>query len=100
MQPRCTVVSSLLAKPDKREEVLRIFQGFVTPSRSDPACLGYHLHVSEADPNLFVFYENWRSRRDLEVHLELPILMSFLERRDELLQKEIETQFLDMLSPF
>jgi quinol monooxygenase YgiN len=100
MQPGCTVVSSLLAKPDKREEVLKIFQDFVEPSRSDPACLGYHLHVSETDPNLFVFYENWRNRKDLNAHLELPMLTGFLERRSELLQKEIETQFLQMLTRF
>lgn len=64
MKPGCTLIAYLHAKPEKREELLKILQSFVRPSRAEPACIDYHLHVSDDDPNLFIFYENWRSRRE------------------------------------
>ena len=42
----------------KRDELLKVLHSFVKPSRAEPACVDYHLHVSNDDPNLFVFYEN------------------------------------------
>ena len=34
--------------------------------------MDYCLHRSEDDPNVFMLYENWRSQRDLEKHLQMP----------------------------
>ena len=77
MKPGCTLVAYLHAKPEKRDELLKVLQSFVKPSRAEPACVEYHLHVSNDDPNLFVFYENWRTRKELDQHLQTPILTSF-----------------------
>ena len=98
MKPGCTLVAYLHAKPEKRDELLKVLQSFVKPSRAEPACMEYHLHVSNDDPNLFVFYENWRTRKELDQHLQTPILTSFWSQRLELLQKDVEIQFITMLS--
>jgi quinol monooxygenase YgiN len=58
----------------------------------------YHLHVSDTDPNLFMFYENWRSRADLDHHLTLPHLAPIRERSGELLAAEVEIIPYTMLS--
>ena len=76
MKPGCTLIAYLHATPEKREELLKLLQSFVEPSRSEPACVDYHVHVSNDDPNLFVFYENWRTRKELDEHLQTPILFS------------------------
>jgi quinol monooxygenase YgiN len=65
MKPGCTLIAHLHAKPEKRDELLKLLQSFVKPSRAESACVEYHLHVSNDDPNLFVFYENWRTREGL-----------------------------------
>ena len=57
MTPGCTLIAYLHAKPEKRDELLKVLHSFVKPSRAEPACVDYHLHVSNDDPNLFVFYE-------------------------------------------
>ena len=57
MKPGCTLIAYLHAKPEKRDELLKILQSFVKPSRAESACVEYHLHVSNDDPNLFVFPE-------------------------------------------
>ena len=41
-------------------------------SRAEKGCIDYHFHVGADDPNLFYFYENWTTRADLDVHLNLP----------------------------
>ncbi|MBV9488872.1 MAG: antibiotic biosynthesis monooxygenase, partial [Verrucomicrobia bacterium] len=55
---------------------------------------------SEDDPNVFMFYENWRSRDDLDKHLQMPYLKTFLDRRMDYLTKDIEVRFYTMLSPY
>jgi Antibiotic biosynthesis monooxygenase len=66
MKPGCTLIAYLHAKPKKRDELLQVLQSFIKPSRAEPVCVDYHLHVSNDDPNLFVFYESWRTREELD----------------------------------
>jgi quinol monooxygenase YgiN len=46
----------------------------------------------------FCFCENWRTREELDQHLQTSILTSFWSRRLDLLQKDVEIQFITMLS--
>jgi quinol monooxygenase YgiN len=96
----CTVIGRLRARPEKRDELLAILKGLVAPTRAEEGCVDYHLHVSDADPNLFLFYENWRSRADLDRHLAMPHLAPVRERGAELLADEVEIQPLTMLSSY
>ena len=97
---RCTVVGVLRARPERRDELLEILRGLVAPTRREEGCVDYHLHVSDADPNLFMFYENWRSREDLDRHLEMPHLAPIRERGPELLAADVEIHAYTMLSPY
>jgi quinol monooxygenase YgiN len=96
----CTVIGMLRAKPEKRQELEEILRRIVAPTRREEGCIDYHLHVSDADPNLFMFYENWRSHEDLERHLAMPHLAPVGERGPELLAAEAEIQSYTMLSPY
>ncbi len=100
MKPGCTLIAFLKGKPEKRDELLAILRAFVDPTRAEAGSVEYHLHISDTDPNLFVFYENWRTRKDLDEHLELPLLTSFFSRRMDLLEREIDLQFMTMDSPY
>ena len=96
----CTVVGVLRARPERRDELLEILRGLVAPTRREEGCVDYHLHVSDADPNLFMFYENWRSREDLDRHLGMPHLAPIRERGPELLAADVEIHAYTMLSPY
>jgi quinol monooxygenase YgiN len=95
---RCTIIGIVIAKPEKREELLAILAAQVAPTRAEPACLNYDFHVDAEDPNKFMFYENWRSRADLETHLRMPHLKPLQSRLDELLARPVEIRFYEMLS--
>lgn len=100
MKPGCTLIGKIYGKPEKRDELLKILNAFVAPTRAEAGCLEYQFHVCDDDPNAFMFYENWNSRKDLEDHLKMPHLLPLIERKEELLAKEIELQFFSMVSDY
>jgi quinol monooxygenase YgiN len=99
MQPGCSIIGILRAHPTKRDELREILHGFIAPTRREPGCINYELHVSDDDPNLFMFYENWRTRKDLADHLAMPHLSVLSERKHDLLAADIEIRYFTMLSP-
>jgi quinol monooxygenase YgiN len=97
MKP-CTIIGMVVAKDETREELRRILAAQVAPARAEAGCVNYDFHVSEDDPNVFMFLENWRSKADLDAHLQPPHLQPLFGRLDELLARPVEVKFYEMLS--
>lgn len=94
----CTLIGTVVARNETREELRRILSAMVAPTRAEPGCINYDFHADAEDPNVFVFYENWKSRADLDAHLKTPHLAPLVSRLDELLARPVEMRFLEMLS--
>lgn len=99
-QPTCTLTATLKGRPEKRAELTQLLESFVPKSRAEPGCLDYHFHVSDADPDVFYFYENWTDRAALDVHLNLPYQKEWFARHDEFLAQKVELRFFSMLSDY
>ena len=95
---RCTLIGIVVAKDDRRAELQRILASQVAPTRAEPGCINYDFHVAVDNPNVFMFYENWHSRADLDTHLKSPHLQPLFSRIDELLARPVEMTFYEMLS--
>ncbi len=100
IQPRCTLSAKLQGKPERRAELVKPLESFVPRSRTEPSSIEYHFHVSDDDPNVFYFYENWTDRAALNVHLNLPYQKEWFARHDEFLAKKVELRFFTMLSDY
>ncbi|SDB30114.1 putative quinol monooxygenase [Bauldia litoralis] len=98
MEKVCTIIGTVVAKPETREELLAILTAQVAPTRAEPGCINYDFHADADDPCTFVFYENWRSKADLDDHLKMPHLKPLFDRQEALLACPVEIRFLDMLS--
>lgn len=96
-RPGCTIIGTVVAKPEKREELMRILSAQVAPTRTEAGCVSYDFHCDSKDPNVFVFYENFVSREALEEHLRQSYLKPLLNNVDELLAKPVDIRFLDLL---
>ncbi len=96
--PKLTVVARIRAKPGLEEKVKAELLALVAPTRSEPGCINYDLHQSLDDESLFLFYENWVSRKDLDDHLKTPHLEAFLGKTEELLAEPVEITFWNMIS--
>jgi quinol monooxygenase YgiN len=94
----CTVIGTVVAKDETRDELRRLLTEQVAPSRAEAGCIRYDFHVDVDDPNVFVFYENWCSRAELDAHLKTPHLQPLFSRLEELLARPVEVRFYRMLS--
>ena len=98
MIPGCTIIGTIVAKPETRAELQRILAALVAPTRAETGCLRYDFHFDASDPAFFVFYENWRSQADLDNHLTQPHLQTLFDRQGELLARPAEVRHLTMRS--
>ena len=89
-----TVVATLSAKPGKGDELAAILREQVAAVRkAEPDCLIYRLHRSKKNPDLFLFYEQYRSEAAFDLHRKAPHLAGFRERRDPLVAGPAEVEF-------
>lgn len=93
-----TVIGTLKARPERRDELESILAAMVSPTRAEPGCINYDFHVDAADPCVFVFYENWRSDADLDAHMKMPHLQPLLSQVDDLLAEPVDVRRLTMIS--
>jgi quinol monooxygenase YgiN len=97
-RPGCTITGTVVAKPENREELYKILLAQVKPTRVEPGYINYDFHCDIADPNFFVFYENFASRETLEEHLKMPYLQPLMSRIAELLARPVDIRYLEILS--
>ena len=89
-----TVVAKLSAKPGKGDELAAVLREQVASVRkAEPDCLVYRLHRSKKQPDLFLFYEQYRSEAAFDLHRKAPHLAGFRERREPLVAGPPEVEF-------
>ncbi|MFE6164189.1 putative quinol monooxygenase [Streptomyces sp. NPDC056486] len=62
-----TLVGTAHPKPERAAELKELLLSFVEPTRQESGCPEYHFHEDRDEPGVFVFYEAWRSRADLDI---------------------------------
>ncbi|WP_075291130.1 putative quinol monooxygenase [Pararhizobium arenae] len=85
-----SLIVTLTARPETREELFRLLVDQVGPTRAEHGCIDYNLHIDAADPCVFVFYENWKTQADLDAHMDMNHLKPLLSQIDRLLAKPID----------
>lgn len=98
-EKKVTVVARIKAKPGMEERVKQELLSLVNPTRSEAGCINYDLHQSTDDRSIFLFYENWTSKEDLDKHIEMPYLKAFLEKAEGILAEPAEITLWEMISP-
>jgi quinol monooxygenase YgiN len=95
---KLTVVARIRAKPGLEQVVREALTALVEPTRKESGCINYDLHQSLDDKTLFMFYENWTSKKDLDKHLEMPYLKDFLGKAGDILEQPVEIALWEMVS--
>jgi len=85
-QMRLTVVARIKAKSGKEEEVKKELKALIEPTRSEPGCINYDLHEAADEPSLFMFYENWKTKDDLDRHMKTEHFRAWREKGEGLLE--------------
>jgi len=98
MMKKISVTARVRAVKGMENEVRRECLALVAPSRAERGCINYDLHQSADDAGLFLFYENWESREDLDTHLATAHALRFDERTEGMLAEPEEIMFWEMIS--
>jgi quinol monooxygenase YgiN len=67
----------LAIRPGARAAFLMAVSAVIPPSRRDKGCIHYSCYEDLAQPNSFLFYEEWESEADLDRHLAAPHTQAF-----------------------
>ena len=92
------LVGRVHAKPEMSDLLEKRLLELVEPTRREEGAMQYHVHRDRHDLNQFVFYEVWRSKKDLENHLNKPYVQSFLKDRLSYIEGDMEITWLTMAS--
>ena len=69
MSKTLTIVASIEATPDKIDLVKAELQKLIAPTLKEAGCIQYDLHQDNQNPALFLFFENWESRKLWQDHM-------------------------------
>lgn len=97
-QDMLSVIAQIRAKEGREEKLQQELLSLVGPSRAEAGCINFDLHRAAEDKALFFFYENWKSKGDLDKHLEFPHIKAFLSQADDLLAEPIQATFWTRIS--
>jgi quinol monooxygenase YgiN len=78
-----TVVAKVRAAKGKGDALAALLKEQVAAVRkAEPGCLVYRPHRSTKDPDLFIFYEQYKDDAAFDHHRKAPHLAAYRERRD------------------
>ncbi|WP_088343270.1 MULTISPECIES: putative quinol monooxygenase [Rhodomicrobium] len=98
MSEQLTLIARLTAKPEHADTLGEALQAMVAPTRAEAGSVDYLIHRDNDDRRVWILYENWRSRADLDAHFEQPYTKALMGRFPELLAKDMELSFCTMVS--
>jgi quinol monooxygenase YgiN len=87
------------AASGREAELRQQLQSLVAPSRREPGCLAYALHIDPQDPGKFMFYEKFASQAAIDSHLATPhfvALLSYLKNNEGLIASQTVTHWRDV----
>jgi len=93
-----TVLARLKAKDGIEEKVKEECILLVEPTRHEAGCISYDFHQCGDDPSLFMFTERWRSREDLDNHINKPHLQRFMALAEGFLAEPLDVTIWTKLS--
>jgi quinol monooxygenase YgiN len=78
-----TIVAKIRAAKGKADALAALLREQVAAVRAaEPGCLVYRPHRSTNDPDLFIFYEQYKDDEAFEAHRKAPHLARYRERRE------------------
>src|SRR5438034_278156 len=78
------VTGNVKARPETRDEVLRLSLEHVQRSRLEPGCRFHSVHRDVEEPDRLVFLEHWVDHDALMTHFGVPASRAFAKALGEL----------------
>jgi quinol monooxygenase YgiN len=79
-------------KPDQRENFLALAEEAIDRTKDEPGVISYNLFEDPNEPNSFIFFEQWKSRKSLDVHLKADYTERLLDQFGDFVDDEPSTK--------
>lgn len=73
-----TLVARIEAKKENIELVKSALLKLIEPTRQEEGCLQYDLHQDNENPEVFLFFENWATRKLWQTHMSNDHLKDYM----------------------
>ncbi len=70
------VVAHIRARKETQEELRKVLEGLIAPTRKESGCLRYELFRNNLDPQDLTFIEQWEGDAALDAQLRSPHFLS------------------------
>jgi quinol monooxygenase YgiN len=70
------------AAPNREKDLENALRALVAPTRGEPGCLAYRLHLDPANPAKLMFYEKFADQAALDAHIASPHFQGFVKLRE------------------
>jgi quinol monooxygenase YgiN len=84
------IVCVVQARPETREEVIRLLLDLVGPARAEEGCLYYDINQQVDHPDTFRIVDGWKSQEAIEAHVKHPNVAKVVEQLFPLLASPLE----------
>ena len=78
-----TIIARIEAKKNKVDLVKSELLKLIEPTRKEQGCLQYDLHQDNDNPEVFMFYENWRNRELWQTHMNNDHLKAYTKATED-----------------
>jgi quinol monooxygenase YgiN len=64
------IIATINALKGKEKQLQNVLIKLIKPSRKEPGCISYTLLNNLADQTEYTFYEEWKTEKDLNTHMQ------------------------------
>ena len=96
-----SIVAKIRAAKGKGDALAALLQEqAAVVKKNEPGCLVYRPHRSTKDPDVFIFYEQYKDDAAFDVHRKSPVLAEYRARRERegLTEGAAEVEFFRSLT--
>jgi len=82
------VIAKITALEGKKQALEEVLIKLIEPTRKEPGCISYTLLNNLADQTEYIFYEAWKTDKDLEAHMQSSHFQEAVNSLDGLIASE------------
>ena len=82
------VIATINALKGKEKDLQDVLIKLINPTRKEPGCISYILLNNIADQSEYTFFEEWKTEKDLETHMQSSHFQEAVKSLDGLIASE------------
>jgi len=92
------VIAQIRIDPAMIEDAKRELKTLVSLTQKEAGCIRYELHQSTEDETIFLFYEKWAHKDDVDKHFKTPHFQSWEQKSAKMVTEPVKATFWNYIT--